>query len=125
MIGKSYAYIGCNNFSGAVPFGEALIAINPICAEILGREFPNIEDVQEVLWKHASVEANHLTKEHRDQIEGQGRIRADGRLYATPEPKDVLVFVAGGLGGLHAACFHTFGTSLSQTRAVAKAQPKS
>ena len=124
MIGKSYAYIGCNNFSGAVPFGEALIAINPICAEIVGREFPNIEDVQETLWKHASVDANHLTKEHRDQIEGQGRIRADGRLYATPEPKDVLVFVAGGLGGLHAACMHTFGTSLSQTRAVANAQPK-
>ena len=99
MIGKSYAYIGCNNFSGAVPFGEALIAINPICGEIVGRTFPNIEDVQEVLWKHASVDANHLTKEHRDQIEGQGRIRADGRLYATPEPKDVLVFVAGGLGG--------------------------
>jgi hypothetical protein len=77
-----------------------------------------------VLWKHASVDANHLTKEHRDQIEGQGRIRADGRLYATPEPKDVLVFVAGGLGGLHAACMHTFGTSLSQTKPVAAAQTK-
>ncbi len=122
MIGKSYAYIGCNNFSGAVPFGEALIAINPICAEIVGREFPRIEDVQEVLWKHASVDAKHLTKEHREQIEGQGRIRADGRLYATPEPKDVLVFVAGGLGGLHATCLHTFGTSLAQTKPVACAR---
>jgi hypothetical protein len=34
------------------------------------------------------------------------------------------VFVAGGLGGLHATCFHTFGTSLSQTKPVAVAQPK-
>ena len=46
-------------------------------------------------------------------------MRADGRVYATPEPKDVLVFVAGGLGGLHALGLHSFGTSLAQTRAIA------
>ncbi|MET0365566.1 MAG: hypothetical protein ABW169_13030 [Sphingobium sp.] len=123
MIGRSYAYAGCNNFSGAVPFGEALIAINPICAEIVGRELPNIEDVQEVLWTYSSLGAEDFNKEHRDQLDLQGRIRSDGRVYATPEPKDVLVFVAGGLGGLHAACFHTFGTSLSQTKPVASVVP--
>ncbi|WCT73491.1 hypothetical protein PQ455_18085 [Sphingomonas naphthae] len=123
MIGKSYAYAGCNNFSGAVPFGEALIAINPICAEIVAREMPNIEDVQETLWKFASVDANDLNAQHRDQLAGQGRVRADGRIYAAPEPKDILVFVAGGLGGLHAAGFHTFGTSLAQTKPVAEIVP--
>ncbi len=122
MVGKSYAYVGCNNFSGAVPFGEALIALNPICAEIVGREMPDIEAVQETLWKYASVDARYLNRHHRDQLDGQGRIRSDGRVYAAPEPKDVLVFVAGGLGGLHAACFHTFGTSLSQTKPVASVQ---
>jgi len=71
----------------------------------------------------ASVDADYLTKEHRDQLAGQGRVRDDGRIYATPEPKDVLLFVAGGLGGLHAACFHTFGTSLAQTKPIATAQP--
>ena len=121
MIGKSVAYAGCNCFSGAVPFGEMMIAINPICAEIVGREMPNVEDVQETLWKFASVDADHLNRMHRDQLAGQGRIRDDGRIYATPEPKDVLVFVAGGLGGLHATGFHTFGTSLAQTKPVASA----
>lgn len=121
MIGKSVNYAGCNCFSGAVPFGEMLIALNPICAEIVGREMLNIEDVQEVLWNFASVDADYLNKEHRDQLALQGRIRADGRIYATPEPKDMLVFVAGGLGGLHATGFHTFGTSLSQTKPVAEA----
>jgi hypothetical protein len=121
MMGKSVNYAGCNCFSGAVPFGEMMIAINPICAEIVGREMPNIEDVQEVLWKFASVEADYLNKQHRDQLDKQGRIRADGRIYSTPEPKDLLVFVAGGLGGLHATGFHTFGTSLSQTKPVASA----
>jgi hypothetical protein len=122
MAGRSYAYAGCNNFSGAVPFGEGMIALNPICAEIVGRELPNIEDVQELLWTYASIDQDDLNKEHRDQLDGQGRIRADGRLYAMPEPKDVIVFVAGGLGGLHAACFHTFGTSLSQTKEIAAVQ---
>lgn len=28
MMGKSVAYAGCNCFSGAVPFGEMMIAIN-------------------------------------------------------------------------------------------------
>jgi hypothetical protein len=123
MIGKSVAYAGCNCFSGAVPFGEMLIALNPICAEIIGREMPNIEDVQETLWRFSSVRADDLNAVHRDQLIGQARVRADGRIYATPEPKDVLVFVAGGLGGLHATGFHSFGTSLAQTKPIASAVP--
>jgi len=119
MIGKSAAYVGCNAFSGAVPFAEMMIALNPICAEIVGRAMPDIADVQECLWRFASVDAGELNALHRGQLEAQGRVRADGRVYATPEPKDMLVFVAGGLGGLHATCFHSFGTSLAQTRAVA------
>jgi hypothetical protein len=123
MIGKSLAYPGCNCLSGAVPFGEMLVAINPICAEIVGRQMPKIEDVQNVLWKFASVAADELQSLHRAQLEQQGRIRADGRIYLTPEPKDVLVFVCGGLGGLHATGFHSFGTSLAQTRAIASPMP--
>lgn len=123
MMGKSVACPGSNCFSGAVPFGEMMIAINPICAEIVGREMPDIEDVQECLWKFASVDAQELNALHRAQLEGQGRIREDGRVYMTPEPKDMLVFVAGGLGGLHATGFHTFGTSLSQTKPIASPIP--
>ncbi|ORA19510.1 hypothetical protein BST14_05425 [Mycobacterium arosiense ATCC BAA-1401 = DSM 45069] len=122
MIGKSVAYAGCNCFSGAVPYGEMLVAINPICAEIVGREMPDISDVQETLWRFASVDACFLQRLHRDQLEQQGRIREDGRVYMTPEPKDILVFVAGGPGGLHATGFHSFGTSLAQTVPVAAAE---
>lgn len=122
MIGKSVAYPGSNCFSGAVPFGEMLVAINPIWAEILGQDFPNIEDAQEVLWRYASVDARLLQKHHREQLEQQERVRSDGRVYMSPEPKDMLLFVCGGLGGLHGTGFHTFGTSLAQTRPVAAAQ---
>jgi hypothetical protein len=119
MTGKSMAYPGCNAFSGLVPFAEMLVVINPIWAEIIGREMPNIEDVQEHLWRSGSLDAGHFQRLHRDELEKQDRIRADGRVYLTPEPKDMLVFVAGGLGGLHATGFHTFGTSLSQTKPIA------
>jgi hypothetical protein len=118
MIGKSLAYPGTNGFSPAVPYGEVLVALNPICAEIVAREMPNIEDVQAVLWRHASLPADFFQAKHLEQLEDQQRIRSDGRVYLTPEPKDVLVMVCGGTGGLHAAAVHSFGTSLTQTRAI-------
>lgn len=123
MIGKSVAYAGANCFSSAVPFCEMMVALNPICAEIVGRAYPDIADVEEKLWRHASVDADFLQAEHRLLLEQQGRIRADGRIYATPEPKDMLVFVCGGLGGLHALGLHSFGTSLAQTKPIAEAVP--
>jgi hypothetical protein len=119
MIGKSLAYPGTNCFSPAVPFGEVFVALNPICAEIVARTLPRIEDVQECLWRFASLPADWLEPLHREQLESQQRIRADGRIYLTPEPKDVLVMVCGGTGGLHAAAVHSFGTSIAQTRAIA------
>ncbi len=119
MTARSMAYPGCNAFSGLVPFAEMMIAINPIWAEIIGKEMPDIADVQECLWKHGSLDASLFQANHRDELEKQERIRSDGRVYLTPEPKDMLVFVCGGLGGLHATGFHTFGTSLSQTKPIA------
>ena len=123
MIGKSLFYPGNNCFSPSMPYGEVMVALNPICAEIVGREMPNIEDVQECVWKYASIPAEWLQSLHREQLEAQGRVRKDGRIYLTPEPKDMLLFVAGGLGGLHATALHTFGSSLSQTCAIASAVP--
>jgi hypothetical protein len=123
MIGKSVAYPGANCFTPSMEYSEMTIGINPICAEIVAKEVPNIEDVQEIIWKHASLPADYLESYHRGQVEAQGRIRADGRIYATPEPKDMVLFVAGGLGGLHALGLHSFGSSLSQTKGIAEAVP--
>ena len=101
-------------------YGEVMVAINPIWADILNQEMPNIEDVQAELWHHASLPADHLTALHREQLEGQGRVRSDGRIYLTPEPKDVILFVCGGTGGLHATVLHTFGSCLTQTQPLAE-----
>ncbi|MCB2073657.1 MAG: hypothetical protein H6917_12430 [Novosphingobium sp.] len=119
MIGKSVAYPGANCFTPSMEYSEMTIGINPICAEIIANEIPDIEDVQKIIWKFASLPGDWLQDLHRGQVEAQGRIREDGRIYATPEPKDMVLFVCGGLGGLHALGLHSFGSSLSQTKSIA------
>jgi len=42
-----------------------MVALNPICAEIVGREMPKIEDVEECLWRFASIPADWLQALHR------------------------------------------------------------
>jgi hypothetical protein len=123
MIGKSVAYPGANCFTPSMEYSEMTIGINPICAELIAKEFPRIEDVQELIWRYASLPGDWLESHHRGQVEAQGRIREDGRIYATPEPKDMILFVCGGLGGLHALGLHSFGSSLSQTKPIAHAVP--
>lgn len=117
MIGKSLAYPGANGFSPAMPYAEMMVAINPVWAEIIHQEIPRLEDVQELIWQHASIDAGHLTAKHREQLESQDRV-IDGRVYVSVEPKDVLILCCGGTGGLHATGFHSFGSCLTQTRAI-------
>jgi hypothetical protein len=118
MIGKSLAYPGANGFSPAVPYAEIMVALNPIWADIIHRDIPKLEDVQEAIWKAASFPADYLVHQHREQLEKLGRIHQNGRVYLATEPKDVLVVVCGGTGSLHAAGFHSWGTCITTTAAI-------
>jgi hypothetical protein len=117
MIGKSLSYPGTNGFSPAMPYAETMVAVNPVWAEIIHRDVSDLADVQESIWKFASLEADYLTREHREQLESQDRV-VNGRVYLVPEPKDVFVVCCGGTGGLHATGFHSFGSCLTQTRGI-------
>ncbi len=117
MIGKSLGYPGANGFSPAMPYAEIMVAINPVWAEIIHRDVPALEDVQEAIWRFSSLDADYLTPKHREQLENQDRV-IDGRVYVATEPKDVFVVCCGGTGGLHATGFHTFGSCLTQTRSI-------
>lgn len=117
MTGKSMAYPGANGLTPCMPFAEILIAINPIWAEIIHRDIPAIEDVQQILWESTALDAARLTANHREQLEGLGRV-INGKVYVVTEPKDVMLVVCGGTGGLHATGFHSFGSSLTQTVAI-------
>jgi hypothetical protein len=117
MVGKSLGYPGANGFSPAMPFAETLVAVNPVWAEIIHRDVPSLEDVQELIWKFSRLDADYLTPKHREQLEAQGRV-IDGRVHLSVEPKDIHVVCCGGTGGLHATGFHSFGSCLTQTRAI-------
>lgn len=117
MTGKSLGYPGANGLSPSMPYAELMVAVNPVWAEIIHRDVPELEDVQELIWKFSSLDADHLTPRHREQLQQQGRV-IDGRVYLATEPKDVLVVCCGGTGGLHATGFHSFGSCLTQTRAI-------
>jgi hypothetical protein len=118
MIGKSLPYLGANGLSPAVPYAEIMVAVNPIWAEIIARDVPNLEDVQQILWEHASVPADFLVHQHREQLERQGRIHANGRAYLATAPKDVFILCCGGTGSLHATGFHSWGTCITTTAAI-------
>lgn len=117
MTGKSLGYPGANGFSPAMPFAELMVAINPVWAEIIHRDVPNLEDIQELIWKFSSLDADYLTPKHREQLESQDRV-IGGRVYLATEPKDIYVLCCGGTGGLHATGFHSFGSCLTQTRPI-------
>lgn len=120
MIGKSMPYPGTNAYSPSMAYSEVMVAINPIWAEIIAGDYPKIEDVQEKLWHYASLPAELLQPLHLEQLEAMGRVNANGLIYMTPEPKDIVLFVCGGTGGLHATVFHSFGSCLTQTQPLAE-----
>ncbi len=117
MIGKSLGYPAANGFSPAMPYAEIMVAVNPVWAQIIHRDVPALEDVQEMIWRFSSLEADYLTPKHREQLERQHRV-IDGRVYLATQPKDVFVVCCGGTGGLHATGFHSFGSCLTQTRGI-------
>jgi hypothetical protein len=119
IIAKSMAYPGANGFLTSSAFSETLCAINPVWAEVIGKAYPDMAEVQAYLWDKCALPIDWWRPEYRAPIEALGRIKADGRVHLVPSPDDVIVMVAGGLGGLHAAMLHSWGTCLTVTRAIA------
>ncbi|MFC0302903.1 hypothetical protein [Rhizorhabdus histidinilytica] len=118
IIAKSMAYPGANGFLTSSAFSETLCAINPVWAEVIARSYPDMADVQAYLWDKCALPIDWWRPEYRAPIEALGRIGAEGRVHLTPTPDDVIVMVAGGLGGLHAAMLHSWGTCLTVTRPI-------
>lgn len=118
IIAKSMAYPGANGFLTSSAFSETLCVINPVWAEVIAKAYPDMADVQAYLWDRCALPIDWWRPEYRAPIEALGRIGADGRVHLTPTPDDVIVMVAGGLGGLHAAMLHSWGTCLTVTRPI-------
>lgn len=120
MIGKSLAYPGANGFLPSSAWSEVLVAINPVWAAVIGKAYPNIEDVQQKLYDYASIPIDFLDPDYEGPIAKLGRVR-NGRVHLIQKPEEVFVMVAGGEGGLHAAALHSWGTCLTVTKPVGAA----
>ena len=117
LIGKSLAYAGCNNYctANASMVGESAVALNPIWASIIARSYPDIADVQAALWEFASVSLDWFPADYRAPFESLGRVDGAGNVHLVTSPEELIVFVCGGLGSLHAMMLHGFGHNLAVT----------
>jgi hypothetical protein len=118
FVGRALVHTGANGFLVQLSFAEVLIAVNPVWAEMIGRAYPDVRDVSRILWEHASAPLSEWPEQHQAQFQEHGRVDDSGRVRLARRPEDVLVTVAGGLGGLHAAALHSWGTTIAQTRPV-------
>jgi hypothetical protein len=117
-MGRGLAAPGSNGFLHGLPFSEVLVGINPVWAEIIGRAYPDMADVQQRLRELARLPMSDWPEHYRPDFETMGRIEND-HVHLVKDPSQILVMVGGGLGALHAAALHSWGSTQATTRAVA------
>jgi hypothetical protein len=116
IIGTSLAFPGTNAFIGAHHGAEILVCLAPPWADLIAKAYPDIEDLQERLWAHASLPVERWPQPHRDKAAENGRVDERGLVHLVASPEHVLVMVCGGLGNLHALALHSFGPTRAVTR---------
>jgi hypothetical protein len=118
VIGKSLCFMGNNNMDHSAQFAHQVVALNPVWARIVAREFPNIADVQAVLYEHAAVPIEQFPASLHRPLEEAGDVHDDGRVYLMDSPDDVSVIVNGGKGSLHGTMLPGMSNMLPVTRSL-------
>lgn len=118
MLGRSAGYLGANGFLAATDLSQVLVAVNPVWAKALGREYPNVAELQQLLWEEASLPITAYPSSYRAGIEALNRVGEDGRVHLLRSSDDLLLMVCGGTGSLHSTILHGFTSSLSVTRSI-------
>ena len=117
IVGASLAFLGTNAFIGGHHGAEILVCIAPPWADLIAKAYPDIEDVQERLWRHAALPVDRWPEPHREKAAENGRVDDQGNVHLVASPEHMLVMVCGGLGNLHALALHSFGPTRAVTRA--------
>lgn len=118
VVGKSLAYMGNNNMDRAAQFAHQVVALNPVWAQIVGREYPDIEQVQSILFDQAALPIETFPESLHGPLEEAGDVREDGRVYLMDSPDDVSIIVNGGKGSLHATMLPGMSNHLPVTRSL-------
>jgi len=115
---NTISHLGHNN--SYLGHGEVAICIGPEHAETIARDGHTIEDIQEYLYKNSGNRLSALLGIGRDNIPGMAPFDASAEDAFVPlveQPKDYLLFVAGGVGK-HSMAMPSFGLTRSVTRAI-------
>jgi hypothetical protein len=117
IIGKSLAFPGTNAFISAHHGAEIMVCLAPPWADLIATDVTAIDDVSELLWRHASLPVSWWPPTHQASLEASGRVDGNGTVHLVESPDHLLVMVCGGLGNLHAFAMHSFGPTRAVTRA--------
>ncbi|MCW2621837.1 MAG: hypothetical protein JWL64_1439, partial [Frankiales bacterium] len=118
FVGRSLPYAGANGYLVQLSFAEVVVALNPVWAALIAKAYPDVDDVQRLLWQWATLPLSHFPAQHQRQYEAIGWVDDNGNVPLARRPEHVIVMVAGGLGALHAAALHSWGTTQTQTVAL-------
>jgi len=117
LIGKSLAFPGTNLFIGPDGGeGEIMVCIAPPWADLIAAAYPDVDEVQSQLARHAALPVSWWPAPHRKRLEEDGRVDARGMVPLVARPDQMIVMVCGGLGNLHALALHSFGPTKAVTR---------
>jgi hypothetical protein len=116
-VGRGLACPGVNGFLTGLPFSEVLVGLNPVWAAIIGQAYPDIDDVQQRLREIARLALPDWPVRYHAEFERAGRVEG-GWVHLVQDPSQILVVVAGGLGALHAAALHSWGSTEATTKPV-------
>ncbi|MGE3324918.1 MAG: hypothetical protein AB7N61_05880 [Acidimicrobiia bacterium] len=118
-VGRGINTSGANGYLTGLPFSELIVGLNPIWAEIIGREYPDVSVLQERLMEIAKLPITEWPERYHPEFERVGRIDSKGFVHLVAHPSQIIIVVAGGMGALHAMAMHSWGSTKAQTRAIA------
>jgi len=115
MLAKGMCYV-CNScIQSGSPTGEFVLLINPVHAERLGKQFGQIDQLQEYLWEHAWQPLDLFLPDFQEYLlDGHGTVEA-GKVRLAKSPAQFVPIVCGGLGSHQSVMLNSFGHSLMQS----------
>lgn len=116
LIGRSLPFRGSNGFLPHAQHTTVLVGINPMWAEVIASDYPDVTAVQERLWDLAALPSATWPAEGQQALREAGMVGSDGRVHLVKDPERLIVAVAGGRGGLHALALHSNGSCVPFTK---------
>jgi hypothetical protein len=118
LLARSIAYPLANMYLGNQDHGEVVVAINPVWADRFASVFPEVDDLQQFLRDNAWQPIDLWPEFNARLLRERRRVDAQGRVHLVERPDQIVPFVCGGLGSLHAVSLPSFGESTMQSKAV-------